>query len=158
MDKGVQNIYGNRLRVRICGLCWKDEKLLLINHFGLYDHDFWAPPGGGAEFGQFAAGNLEREFMEETGLMIKTEELQFICEFVQPPLHAIELFFNVKVIGGKLITGTDPEMGEKQQIINQVKYLSSPEIESIPDSNKHGMFRNGKSIEKIRGLSGYLKI
>ena len=158
MDKAVQNIYGNRVRVRVCGLCWKDEKLLLINHFGLYNHDFWAPPGGGVEFGQTAVENLEREFKEETGLLVKTEELQFICEFVEPPLHAIELYFNVKVLGGVLVAGTDPEMGEKQQIIRQVKYHSSPEIESMPDTDKHGMFRNRKSIEKIRGLRGYLKI
>ena len=130
----------------------------MINHFGLYNHDFWAPPGGGAEFGYGAAENLEREFNEETGLMIKTEEFQFICELVQSPLHAIELFFNVKLIGGNLVTGTDPEMGENQQIIKQVKYLSSQELESVPDTHKHGMFRNAKSMEKIRGLRGYFRI
>jgi 8-oxo-dGTP diphosphatase len=158
VDKTVQEIYGNRLRVRVCGLCWKQEKLLMVNHFGIYNHDFWAPPGGGAELGYWAADNLEREFKEETGLLVKTEELQFICEFVRPPLHAIELFFNVKVLGGNLVKGTDPEMGENQQIIRQVEYLSSQELENIPDTHKHGMFRNAKSIEKIRGLKGYLKI
>lgn len=158
MDKTTQEIYGGRVRIRTCGLCWDREKLLLVNHFGLYNHDFWAPPGGGLEFGVAAVDNLEREFIEETGLRVKTEELQFLCEYIQPPLHAIELFFNVKLMGGKLFTGSDPEMGIKPQIIMEVKYLSDKEIEVIPDSYKHGIFRIAKSMEKIRGLRGYLKI
>jgi len=158
VDKTAQQIYGGKVRIRVCGLSWKDEKLLLVNHFGLYHHDFWAPPGGGIEFGDHAETNLEREFAEETGLVVKTEELQFICELIQPPLHAIELFFNVMVIGGKLITGSDPEMDEKQQIIKQVQYLSIAEIDRMPDSHKHGLFRFAKSRDKIMGLRGYLKI
>ena len=158
MDKTVQKIYGDRVRIRVCGLCWKGDALLLVNHYGLYNHDFWAPPGGGLEFGQLAAYNLEREFLEETGLIVIGGELQFVCEFVQPPLHAVELFFHVISMGGRLITGIDPEMGEKQQIIREVEYMSESEINNIPNSEKHGMLRIAKSVEKIRGLRGYLKI
>jgi len=103
------------VRVRACGLCWDGNKLLLVNHYGLYNHDFWAPPGGGVEFGQSTALNLEREFAEETGIAIQTGEFQFLFEFIYPPLHAIELYFNVVVRAGSPITGIDPEMGSNRR-------------------------------------------
>ncbi len=158
MDRTVQEIFGNKIRIRVCGLCWKDNQLLLVNHHGLYNHDFWAPPGGGMEFGQTAASNLEREFIEETGLTIQVNEFLFSCEFIHPPLHALELFFKVSATSGTPIVGKDPEMGQKAQILDQVKYLSESEINAIPEMHKHGLFRLAKSMEKIIGLRGYLKI
>lgn len=158
MDKSVQEIYGNRVRVRVCGLCWEGDRMLLVNHRGLYKHDFWAPPGGGSESGQSIEFNLRREFREETGLRIKVGSLQFVCEFIQPPLHAIELFFDVTAIGGRLFIGADPEMDEKEQIIHEVKYLAESEIRALPARHKHGLFKTGKTLEKVRDLKGYLKI
>ena len=158
MDKSVQEIYGNRVRSRVCGLCWQGEELLLVNHCGLYDYDFWAPPGGGIEFGQSIEMNLAREFEEETGLKVEVVEFLFACEFIQPPLHAIELFFEVRILGGSLTVGHDPEMGKKQQIIKEVKYLSEIEIAAIPERQKHGLFKAAKSFKNVRSLKGYLKI
>ena len=158
MDKSVQKIYGNRVRTRVSGLCWEGAKILLINHRGLYHHDFWAPPGGGVEFGQTVGENLVREFQEETGLEIQVGEFHFVCEFIKPPLHAIELFFDVHVKQGSLGTGADPEMGEMDQIIQEVKYMSESEINDIPAGHKHGLFNHAKSVKKIRELNGYLKI
>ena len=158
MDRTVQEIYGNRVRVRVNGLSWNGSQLLLVNHQGLYNHDFWAPPGGGLEFGQPAATNLEREFLEETGLRIQAGEFLFACEFIQPPFHAVELFFNVVVLGGNLVAGNDPEAGQKAQIIRQVKYLSESDIAAIPEKHMHGLFKMAKSKEKIEALRGYLKI
>ena len=158
MDRTVQEIYGNRVRVRTCGLYQQDNQLLLVNHHGLYNRDFWAPPGGGLEFGQSATSNLEREFLEETGLTVKAGEFLFACEFIQPPLHAIELFFDVIAAKGSHQVGKDPEMGTNEQIIRQVKYFSDSEINDILETHKHGLFRVAKSIEKIRALRGYLNI
>ncbi len=158
IDKSVQEIYGNGVRIRVCGLCWEGDRMLLVNHHGIYNHDFWAPPGGGVEFGQSAEFSLIREFREETGLSINVGNLQFVCEFIQPPLHAIELFFDVTSTGGRPLAGADPEMGRKEQIIREVKYLAESEIRSLPDPSKHGLFKVAKTIEKVRGLKGYLKI
>jgi len=158
LDKSVQEIYGNRIRTRVCGVCLKNGTILLVNHGGLYGHDFWAPPGGGIEFGQSIHSNLEREFLEETGLSISVGDFRFACEFIQPPLHAVELFFNVSVNKGELIVGSDPESDDGYQIITDVAYLSFNVVNRIPDSHKHGLFKWVKSIENIQQLKGYLKL
>src|SRR5688572_17010203 len=104
MESEIAKIYGNRLRVRVCGICWENDRLLLVNH-QMPNGDFWAPPGGGLEFGEEAADALKREFKEEANLDIDVGSYLFGCEFIRQPLHAIELFFDVKAVGGLLKTG-----------------------------------------------------
>ena len=42
----VARLYGNRTRIRVCGLCYDRDRLLLVSHRGLGAASFWAPPGG----------------------------------------------------------------------------------------------------------------
>ncbi|HWA33792.1 MAG TPA: NUDIX hydrolase [Cyclobacteriaceae bacterium] len=158
MDKTVQEFYGNRVRVRVCGLCWRNEDLLVINHHGLYGHDFWAPPGGGVDFGESLADGLKREFSEETGLAVEILEQRFVCEFIKAPLHAVEVFFDVAYLGGQILAGKDPEMEKAVQIIQSVKFISMAELENLPDSHKHGIFRVAPSGRKLKALAGYFRI
>ncbi len=158
MDKTVQEIYGSRVRVRVCGLCWQDDDLLMVNHRGMYGHDFWAPPGGGVEFGESLDSGLKREFAEETGLNVGICGQQFVCEFIKPPLHAVEVFFEVDVAGGQVLTGKDPEMQNGHQIIYSVRYMPIEEIRALPESHKHGIFRFAPTAARLRALTGYFKI
>ena len=51
----IVEAFGNKLRVRVCGICVDENKVLLINHHSLNEGgDFWAPPGGGMDFGKSA--------------------------------------------------------------------------------------------------------
>ncbi len=154
----VDRIYGNRVRVRACGICLMDNKLLLVNHRQLSKENFWAPPGGGIEFGELAGEALEREFLEETGLKIKCEELLFIAEFVNPPLHAVELFFKVDYIDGVLKKGFDPEMGPDDQLIEDAKFMSWKEILKLNEKELHGIFKYTPEPAKILDLRGYFKL
>ena len=87
----VVDIFGNKLRVRVCGIFIQDDKILLVNHKGLTQTgNFWAPPGGGIHFGEPARESLAREFLEETGLKIKVGKFLFINEYISKPLHTIE--------------------------------------------------------------------
>src|ERR1700751_4920301 len=95
MENEVQKFYGNRLRVRACGICVKNNALLMVNHTGVSSTDFWSPPGGGIQLSERAEDCLAREFNEEVGLSIEIGKFLFACEFIQPPLHSIELFFEV---------------------------------------------------------------
>src|ERR1700754_22907 len=128
MDKEVAKIYGHKVRVRVCGLCWKDTTLLMVNHKGITPTDFWAPPGGGVEFGQSIAETLEKEFREETGLKIKPGNFLFGCEFIEKPIHSVELFYHVDAVGGQLKTGSDPEI----QIIENVQFMTMDAIRKLP--------------------------
>ncbi|MFN3841015.1 MAG: NUDIX domain-containing protein [Cyclobacteriaceae bacterium] len=158
MNPNIVQKFGNKVRVRACGLCWQQDSLLLISHSGLGPANFWAPPGGGIEFGQSAMDALAREMAEETGLEITVLGLQFTCEFVKPPLHAIELFFNVKASGGSLRKGTDPELDGRNQIIREVRFLSWAEIQALEPSEKHGVLRFCQRADDLRKLTGFYRI
>ena len=154
MDKDVAKTYGNRVRVRVCGMCWERERLLMVNHQGVSDTNFWAPPGGGVEFGQSISDTLRREFSEETGLRVAPGDFLFGCEYIRDPIHSIELFYDVHVESGALITGTDPEI----QIISEVRFLSFEEILKIPTAQVHGIFHDVNSPADLKRLRGFFRI
>jgi 8-oxo-dGTP diphosphatase len=150
--------YGNRVRLRACGLCWKDDALLMVNHRFLTSGDFWAPPGGGVEFGQSAQEALEREVKEETNVIISAGCLLFTCEFIKPPLHAVELFFEANHITGEPLLGSDPESATGNQIITAVAYLPYDAILKIPADERHGIFRLAKTADELRKLTGFYRL
>lgn len=127
----------------------------MIRHQMSTNKYFWSVPGGGMMFGEDAKENLRREFLEETGLVIEVGEYLFVHEFLDPPLHAIELFFEVKQTNGKLGIGSDPELETDQQIIKEVRFLSMEEIKKIPSDEKHALFRRINSLNDVRIWKGY---
>jgi 8-oxo-dGTP diphosphatase len=154
MEDKIVKIYGQKVRVRVCGICWDNERLLLVNHSGITSTNFWAPPGGGIEFGQSIQETLTREFSEETGLQIKPGKFLFGCEFIHDAIHAIELFYSLDIVAGSLITGFDPEA----PIIEDVRFMSPAEIEQIPAGELHGIFRMVRSATDLQKLSGFFRI
>lgn len=127
MNENLINQYGNQLRIRICGICVQDNKILLINHSGLNEsNEFWSPPGGGLQFGETIEECLKREFLEETNTIILVGKFLKIREFLKPPLHAIELYYEVKIASGIVKKGFDPEMEE--QIINDIQWFNFEQI------------------------------
>jgi 8-oxo-dGTP diphosphatase len=56
----------------------------------------------------------------------------FVHEFLEAPLHAVELFFQVQIIGGTLKKGIDPELAHDAQIIDELRWFSREEIEAQP--------------------------
>jgi 8-oxo-dGTP diphosphatase len=157
MTESVYQTFGNKLRVRVCGLCVDNDRLLMVNHKGIKEVDFWAPPGGGLQFGETVEMCLKREFSEETGLDIEIRDFKFLCEFVNPPLHAIELFFHVGMKNGVLMKGIDPEMRENQ-IIQDVKFMSWDEIFQLSAQSRHGIFNMISECSKILDLKGHFKL
>ena len=153
MNPEIAEIYGNRVRLRVMGLCWQGKSLLMVRH-KMGNGDLWAPPGGGLEFGELLEDALKREFLEETGLIITVGKFLFGCEFLQQPLHAVELFFEADWVSGKLKTGNDPEL----QIIQTAQFLSPEEIRSVPIDSMHGIFRKYEDTERLRHLTGFYRI
>lgn len=157
MTNPVHQIFGNQLRVRVCGVCLDQNKILLVNHHGLKHGNFWAPPGGGLQFGETAEACLKREFKEETGLEVEIGDFLFATEFIHEPLHAIELFFITFLAGGVLKKGVDPEMGT-EQIIQEVKFFDREEIAQLNSGELHGIFEKAPDALKIVDLRGYFKL
>ena len=148
--------FGNRLRIRVSGILIQENRILMAQHHSLGEVGIlWAPPGGGMNFGSCAEDNLIREFREETGIDIAVTGFLFVNEFLSPPLHAIELFFEVRQTGGTLITGKDPEMDEYGQVIRRIAFLNQAEIDSIGSNKMHGIFRELGNFGQILEKKGY---
>jgi 8-oxo-dGTP diphosphatase len=133
----LKDHYGNRLRVRVCGILVEKDQILLVRHAGIGEQGyFWCAPGGGLEFGETLNQCLQREFREETGLEIEVQEFYSHYEFLQLPLHAIELFYKVKRTGGELKTGTDPETPDLK-VIDAVEWISIRQLSKFPVNTMH---------------------
>lgn len=158
MPETIQNVYGNKVRTRICGVCIDHDAILMVNHKGLSNGSFWAPPGGAIEYNESCHQALEREFKEETNLSVSVQEFLFVCEFIESPLHAIELFFEVKLLGGELKRGEDPEMNSADQIITDVQFFPWQKIREMPAKELHGIFKYAPDPCEIRDLRGYFKL
>lgn len=153
MDSAVLENFGSKIRLRACGLVFEGEKMLLVNHKGLYGHDFWAPPGGGVVFGETVEKAIKREFMEECQVEVEIGLFLFGCEFVKPPLHAVELFYEVKLLNQPTL-GTDPELNDKQ-IISELRFMGTEDLMNLDYKQLHGIFaqsRNPSAISQIRGF------
>lgn len=155
LEKELVDKFGGRLRTRVNGILIKDDHILMIKHKMSTDRYFWNVPGGGMKYGSSVEKNLEREFLEETGLVVEVKE--FVCahEFLEPPLHAIELFFAVQEIGGNLRMGTDPELDESRQLITEISYLDLKKLSLIKNPEKHPIFWGIKSLNDVRKWNGY---
>lgn len=154
MQDDIARIYGKRLRLRVCGLLYSDERLLLVDHQLNDRTSWWAPPGGGLEFGESIVDTLTREFEEETNIKISVGQFAFGCEYLHDPLHAVELFFWVEHIGGALAPGQDPEL----PIIKDARYMNSSEIQRLPPDQAHGILKIASKRSDMELLKGFYRI
>ncbi|MDN4165307.1 NUDIX hydrolase [Cytophagales bacterium LB-30] len=156
MQTKINQIFGKKLRTRIVGLLFRDDGLLLINHQGLHPSNvYWAPPGGSQHFGESAIECLQREFKEETHLEVAVKEFLFVHEYRSEHLHAMELFFRVEETGGSLQLGSDPELPAHEQMLSELRLFSADELNSIPNEQKHQMFRAIHSYPDLLARKGY---
>jgi 8-oxo-dGTP diphosphatase len=157
LKREIELKFGGRLRTRVNGILLKGDSVLMVKHHMGGGNYFWNVPGGGMKYGSSAAQNLVREFQEETGLIVRVEEYLFTHEFLKPPLHAVELFFEVKEEGGQLHLGNDPELSPSQQVIEDIRYLSVDEIKNMRKGEVHDMFSQINSVKEVRMWKGYFK-
>lgn len=147
--------FGNQLRTRVNGVLIQNDKVLMIRHLMGDQKEFWSVPGGGMDYGTSAKHNLKREFLEETGLEIGIGNFLFVHEFFRPPLHSMELFFEVSYISGEIALGTDPELDESNQIMTDIAWMSISDIRSLPRESVHQIFWDIKSLQELGLCKGY---
>ena len=157
-ESHIARTYGHRLRLRVCGLCFASEDLLMVKHRGLGAHGIlFAPPGGGMQYGESAEAALVRETKEETGLVVEVKRFLFVHEIFAPPLHAVELFFEMEAVGGTLTTGFDPEASEVEQIIEKVSWMSSEALSEQPTAQVHRMIAHHLPPLSLLSCTGYFE-
>lgn len=136
----VREFYGNRVRVRACGLLYENDSILLIKH--IIDGDtLWAPPGGEPEFGESLFDAIKREFKEETLLDVIPGEFLFMTEYINQPLHAIELFFKIDRYSGELGVGDDPEY-QASRVVEHAQFVNADDLSKIDSLERHRILRN----------------
>ena len=147
--------FGHKLRVRVCGLYIENNRLLLLKHHSIGAHSIlWSPPGGGMDFAEHAAQTLVREFEEETGLTPIDYEFAFVHEYINPPMHAVELFFIITQVKGTAQLGKDPELAG-EQMLQELAFVDLQTLRVIPDEQKHFLLRGLKTWDELLKRKGY---
>lgn len=109
----------------------KEGKILLVkqHHDG---KDIWMVPGGGIEEGENSQDAAIREVMEETGLIIHIERLLWHVEEVSEERgQRFVNFFLGSIIGGHPELGTDPEFGEEDQVLEDLRFFAREDLQKI---------------------------
>ena len=100
-------IPGKCLRIRVAGIVFCQEKLLVVEHGNSARH--WACyPGGGLEPGEELPACLKRELNEELGIDCAIQHLSAVGDFIDGGVHSIEFFFRCGNDDRKRITGDHP--------------------------------------------------
>ena len=151
MNNNVVETFGNRIRVRACGIYVENERVLMVGHEGLIENQlYWSPPGGGIRFGENAAQAVAREIWEECGLEAIVGSFMFLKEFIDGPLHAMELYFHIISLGRASVKpGHDPELPINQQVISDVRFMTLDEIRSLPGSAVDSFFHSIPSLSYL---------
>lgn len=158
MQTEINKAYGEKLRVRVCGIYIEDDEILLIKHQHLGKSGvLWAPPGGGMEYGESAEEALKREFKEETGLDIDIVQFLFVHEYLDPPLHGVELFFLVKKKGGQLKLGEDPEFAHTAQLLSELSFKDLKKMQLAENESLHYVLQESKNLKTLINQKGYFK-
>ena len=130
--------YGNRVRIRVCGILIIDDQILLTKQqLNKTESNFWSPPGGGLEFGETIENCLQREFLEETGLTIEAKSFININEHIDGVLHSVELFYFVEKNSGNLSVGYDPELSTEEQTIKNCTFVDLQKIQNDEKNSFH---------------------
>ncbi len=142
--------YQQKIRIRVCGLCFHQNKVLLVKQTSLPHVSYlWIPPGGGVEYGETLQEALKREFLEETTLEVEVGDLLFVQQFIQAPLHAVEFFFEVYARRGEIKEAYYPE---NEPYLEEVRWFSFEDLATIPPMHKVSFLNQIDSIEGIRKL------
>ena len=155
ISKEIESKFGGRLRSRVNGILIENDRLLMVKHRMGNGRILWSVPGGGMKYGSSAPDNLKREFLEETGLEIIVGNHLFVHEYLNPPLHAMEHFFEIKRISGEVTLGKDPELSGENQILLEIGWKSINELRDLSSDSLHQVFWGINSFSELGLWKGY---
>jgi 8-oxo-dGTP diphosphatase len=92
-------------KVAAHGLIQEGDKFLVTHRSRENDYmpELWDIPGGTVEFTENTYQCLEREIMEETGLVVEVKETIFVHDFLSNEFrHQFQIVFKCKYQGGEV--------------------------------------------------------
>lgn len=112
------------IKIRAGVVLLHQDALLLVRQ---NQRPFWVLPGGTLELGETLAACAQREMLEETSLRVDIGRLLWVCDFIQPPRHVLDVFFL-----GRLVSGTlNPTMEEN---IDAMAWMTWAEVDALAQS------------------------
>jgi ADP-ribose pyrophosphatase YjhB (NUDIX family) len=123
-------------RVRVSGMIWHDQRLLLVRQ-GRPGHPRWMLPGGGVDPGESMTVALARELGEELACaQVSVAEPCALVESIAPESHAsgrhvIHVVFRVDVPDPTRIpTGTRPEVEDRA--VQEIRWVDRDGLLKLP--------------------------
>ena len=156
----------SQIKLRVSALCLREGHVLFIEHKSFAPDDpalpptYWILPGGVVEKGETLHDALRREMMEETGLRCRIGGMVFVKELLYPNPgcegsgsrhHSVSIGFRCEVTGGELMTGSDPELSEEEQMIIESKWLP---IERLHEYELYPPFLKDLIADDLADYSG----
>lgn len=83
------------------------DEILLIKRANQPHQGLWAVPGGKVDRGETLAEAASREAKEETGLLVKLDEVIWVGESIDDDHHLILIDFLGQAVGGELAPSGD---------------------------------------------------
>ena len=83
------------------------DEILLIQRGSEPNKGLWAVPGGKVDWGETLAEAATREVKEETGLLVKLDEVIWVGESIEDDHHLVLIDFLGQATGGELVAADD---------------------------------------------------
>lgn len=117
----------NTIQLGVGAIVFKDDAVLLVKRKNPPYQNQWAIPGGKVNFGEPLKDAVERELLEETGIVIRAQEPVFSFEVIEtdsaksPCLHYVVIDFTAQYLSGEPLADDD---AQRASWINRDEFTS----------------------------------
>ncbi len=101
----------SNIRIRVAGVIFSNNKILLIAHKKCNDV-YWLLPGGGVDYGESLTEALERELMEELNIKVAVQNIALISDSIDPSgeRHVLNICFYCDIESGEMKLGAEDRL------------------------------------------------